>query len=528
MNPAFKALPAAFANRKCRFRRRLPYVLFSSLFLLPFLGFTGYAQCPNGKPQHPVYGCGERPSTTPTPTPTRRPRSTPPAGGRCKIQIRINTQEENQPLDAMTVYINGSTNRLGKSNEQGEVDFDNLPCNRLYRVIPSNGEFEFTPPYYDQLSSKNPQNLLFLASPRKVGVLTSEPVEPPCVPPSATPIEITIGETRKDQISALCVAPGQPRFYKEYALRDMLGGDILHLTLGASPLPDLIVQAFDKAGQPIKVEAVTASGGGSYFKIDFPVAREFLLRVLNNANQPADYELKLTRESLTNEGYILQLQRLYETVTETGSLTLFDSLNANIERLRSADPVAEQKLTKAFGILEQLQKLRPDKPQVHAMLAAIYLYQKKDLKAATQAAIESLKLGGEARFRASFGKQIDKKERRIASGGRNGWLVLQKGEVYFEAFGDDGDRKIFTSPLQLLRKKNFDKTEIDYALSIYGRNLKEPKDPKKSRESDAKEYDFIPLSLRDGDPVFQRKEVAAIKGLLKEYILMEPPVEIRQ
>src|SRR5687767_3793096 len=98
MNPAFKALPAAFANRKCRFRRRLPYVLFSSLFLLPFLGFTGYAQCPNGKPQHPVYGCGERPSTTPTPTPTRRPRSTPPAGGRCKIQIRINTQEENQPL----------------------------------------------------------------------------------------------------------------------------------------------------------------------------------------------------------------------------------------------------------------------------------------------------------------------------------------------------------------------------------------------------------------------------------------------
>lgn len=538
MNPAFEAFPTTRAGWHARFRRRLIFSLLATPFLIVFFPSGSYAQCPNGKPQHPVYGCKDRP-TMPSPPPPAQPapsgaasnkRQRPPSpGGRCRIQIQINYQEDNQPLNAIMVYMNGSSHQLGKSDEQGELEFDRLPCSRIYRIIPSDGEFEFTPPYYDQLTSKKSQVLLFLASRRKVSATaTTDPAEAPCLKPNGTPPEIKFGEARKDHLSSWCVAPGQQRFYHDYVLRDVLGGDSVHLTLGAASSADLFVQAFDKAGQPIKVEAASLSGGQPYFKIDLPVEREFLFRVASNANQPAEYEIKLTREGLTNEGYIRQLQYLYEAINETGSLTLFDSLNANIERLRSADPVAEQKLNKAFEILEQLRKLRPDKPHVHAMLAALYLYQKKDLKSATEAAIESLKLGGEARFRASFGKQIDKKERRITSGGRNGWLVLQKGEVFFETFGDQSDRKIFTSPLQLLRRKGFDKNEIDYALTIYGRGLYEPKDPKKTTEFDFKEFDFIPLSLREGDPVFQRKEVAVIKGLLKDYILSDSPIEIRQ
>jgi hypothetical protein len=503
------------------------------------------AQCPGGKPPNRDGNCGKPQEKKPVAS-ANEPKQLQPnnsAGAErsrpirswdrrntntCSINVRV-TKQGGEPVAAVNLALDDSSQSAGVTDAKGAYKFTKLPCKRNYKVTPARLGFTFNPASGAITNLTKRGSTVFIASTREN--IASKEESRPCNPAPKTLPRIKFDDPLTGRLSpqtAWCEDRAKGYFHL-YQLDGALGGDIVQFDLqsdGATgQSSDLHVQVIDQTGSEIAPDG--ESDDPSKRQVILPAAGDYILRVIGKSDKSSDYRLSVTRKGLTDEGYRSQLEHAYAAITEPDAPTFYSSLNQRLDRLRSlffADGKAserkasEQKIDEATAVLERLRDLVPDKSDAYSMLAAIYLYYRKDLVSARDLATKSLELGGEARFRVNFGEKLDKDQRRVIDGDFPCWLIIKKGKISCEGFRQN-EGEVFTSNPQLIAKKSLDIPNYFFGLTIYG-------EAKKGRKKEKRDYDlfetgsyyFVPLSSLDLNYSVPSTEVSTIKTFIKQFV----------
>jgi hypothetical protein len=507
------------------------------------------AQCPGGKPPNRDGSCGRpqgnRP-VAPAPEPDH-PRPNNSAGAErarpsrsrnrrdantCSINVRV-IKQGGEPVGAVNLALDDSNKSVGVTDATGTYKFTKLPCKRNYKVIPAHPGFTFNLASITISNLKKSDSTIFIAAARVN--IASRKESRPCNPPPKTLLKIKFDEPLTGKLSpqtSSCLENAEGYFHL-YQLDGALGGDVVQFDLqsggadsadGAAEQPsDLIFQVFDRAGSEILPDGESIDPSKRRFIL--PTAGHYILQIIDKADKSSDYRLSVTRRGLTEEGYRGQLDRAYIAIAEPDRPTFYGSLNQHLERLRSfSDGTAserrasEQKINEATAILEQLRDMVPYKPDAYSMLAAIYLYYRKELTPAYDLATKSLELGGEARFRVNFGKRLDQNQRRVTDGNFPCWLIIKRGRVSCEGFRQN-EGEVFNSKPEWVEKKNLDIPLFRFGLMIYGEAKKAPTNEKRDYDLfELGSYNFVPLSSLDINVLFPLTEVSTIKSFIKRFV----------
>ncbi len=487
------------------------------------------AQCPGGRPPNKDGSCGSpqenKPAVVP-PKPERQrqkpPRSRNTAANTCTINVKVTTPG-GEPISAVTLTMDDADQSSGVTDGTGTYKFNKLPCKRNYKIIPAHDGLVFN------LASVTITNLAkngsasFVASAREKIASTEEARI--CNPPPTTLPRIKFDDSLTGKLSpptSYC-AENTKGYFHSYVLDGALGGDIIQFDLQSEPAADLSIQVIDQTGNPLEMGPDGESDDPSSRQLILPAAGEYTLRVIDRSNRSSDYRLSVTRKGLTDEGYRGQLQRAYTAIAEPDKPTFYSSFNQHLERIRPFNDgkASEQKINDATAILERLREMVPDKPEAISMLAAIYLYYRKDPVLSRELATKALDLGGEARFRVNFGEKLDKDQRRITDNNSPCWLIIKKGKVSCESFKPNAD-EVFTSNPQWIAKKSLDIPNYYLGLTINGGGKKRDKNDKNDKkdfeEFEIGSYYFVPLSSLDLNIKFPLSEVSTIKLFIKEFV----------
>jgi hypothetical protein len=507
------------------------------LFAVVFVSLDdAHAQCPGGRPPNRDGSCGGSQENKPVVTPPKReqPRQRPPrqnnnanAGrsrnkgvtGNCSIDVRV-TKQGGEPLMAVTLTIDDSSQSSGVTDAAGTYKFSKLPCKRNYKITPAHEGFIFNLASVTITNLTKNGSAAFIASSRDK-IASKEEVRP-CNPPPKTLPRIKFDDSLTGKLSPLTsfCDENTKGFYHSYQLDGALGGDIIQVDLQSEPASNLSVQVIDQTGIPIETGTDGESDEPAVQQLILPKAGDYTVRVIDRSNRVSDYRLSVTRKGLTEEGYRGQLERAYAAIAEPDKPTFYSSLHQHLERIRpfSDGKASEQKINEAMAILERLREMAPGKPEAISMLAAIQLYYRKDLVAARDLATKALELGGEARFRVNFGEKLDKDQRRVTDNNTPCWLIIKKGKVSCESF-KPSEGEVFTSNPQWIAKKNIDIPNYYFGLTIYGGGKKGNKNEKKDFEVfEIGTYYFVPLSSLDLNTKFPLTEVQTIKSFIKEFV----------
>jgi hypothetical protein len=498
------------------------------------------AQCPGGRPPNRDGSCGSPQENRPVDTPPKReqPRERPPrqnnsansgrsrnksATGNCSIDVRV-TKQGGEPLAAVTVTIDDSSQSSGVTDTAGTYKFNKLPCKRNYKITPAHERFIFNLASVTIINLTKNGSAAFIASAREK--LASKEESRPCIPPPKTLPRIKFDDSLTGKLSpqtSFC-DENTKGYYHSYQLDGALGGDLIQVDLQSEPASNLSVQLIDQAGIPIETGTDGESDDpivtGAGRQLILPKAGDYIIRVIDRSNLASDYRLSVTRKGLTEEGYRGQLERAYAVIAEPDKPTFYSSLHQHLERIRpfSDGKASEQKINEATAILERLREMAPEKPEAISMLAAIYLYYRKDQVAARDLATKALELGGEARFRVNFGEKLDKDQRRVTDNNSPCWLIIKKGKVSCESFKPN-EGEVFTSNPQWIAKKTLDIPSYYFGLTIYGGGKKGNKNEKRDFEVfEIETYYFVPLSSLDLNTKFPLTEVQTIKSFIKEFV----------
>ena len=503
------------------------------------------AQCPGGKPPNRGGNCGKPQEKKPVAS-ANEPKQLQPnnsAGAErsrpirsrdrrntntCSINVRV-TKQGGEPVAAVNLALDDSSQSAGVTDATGAYKFTKLPCKRNYKVTPTHLGFTFNPASGAITNLTKRGSTVFIASTREN--IASKEESRPCNPAPKTLPRIKFDDPLTGRLSpqtAWCEDRAKGYFHL-YQLDGALGGDIVQFDLQSDKATgqssDLLVQVIDQTGSEIAPDG--ESDDPSRRQVILPAAGDYILRVIGKSDKSSDYRLSVTRKGLTDEGYRSQLEHAYAAITEPDGPTFYSSLNQRLERLRSlffADGKAserkasEQKIDEATAVLERLRDLVPNKSDAYSMLAAIYLYYRKDLVSARDLATKSLELGGEARFRVNFGEKLDKDQRRVIDGDFPCWLIIKKGKISCEGFRQN-EGEVFTSNPQLIAKKSLDIPNYFFGLTIYG-------EAKKGRKNEKRDYDlfengsyyFVPLSSLDLNYNVPSTEVSTIKTFIKQFV----------
>jgi len=503
------------------------------------------AQCPGGKPPNRDGNCGKPQEKKPVASANepKQPQPNNSAGAErsrpirsrdrrntntCSINVRV-TKQGGEPVAAVNLALDDSSQSAGVTDATGAYKFTKLPCKRNYKVTPAHLGFTFNPASGAITNLTKRGSTVFIASTREN--IASKEESRPCNPAPKTLPRIKFDDPLTGRLSpqtAWCEDRAKGYFHL-YQLDGALGGDIVQFDLQSDKATgqssDLLVQVIDQTGSEIAPDG--ESDDPSRRQVILPAAGDYILRVIGKSDKSSDYRLSMTRKGLTDEGYRSQLEHAYAAITEPDGPTFYSSLNQRLERLRSlffADGKAserkasEQKIDEATAVLERLRDLVPNKSDAYSMLAAIYLYYRKDLVSARDLATKSLELGGEARFRVNFGEKLDKDQRRVIDGDFPCWLIIKKGKISCEGFRQN-EGEVFTSNPQLIAKKSLDIPNYIFGLTIYG-------EAKKGRKKEKSDYDlfetgsyyFVPLSSLDLNYSVPSTEVSTIKTFIKQFV----------
>jgi len=443
----------------------------------------------------------------------------------CSINVRV-TKQGGEPVAAVNLALDGSSQSAGVTDSTGAYKFTKLPCKHNYKVTPARLGFTFNPASGAITNLTKSGSTVFIASTGENIAYKEE--SRPCNPAPKTLPRIKFGDPLTGRLSpqtAWCEDRAKGYFHL-YQLDGALGGDIVQFDLqsdGATgQSSDLLVQVIDQTGSEIAPDG--ESDDPSRRQVILPAAGDFILRVVGKSDKSSDYRLSVIRKGLTDEGYRGQLEHAYAAIAEPDGQTFYSSLNQRLERLRSrffADGKAsEQKIDEATAVLERLRDLVPDKSDAYSMLAAIYLYYRKDPVSARDLATKSLELGGEARFRVNFGKKLNKDQRRVTDGDFPCWLIIKKGKISCEGFRQN-EGEVFTSNPQWIAKKSLDIPNYFFGLTIYGMAKKGIKNEKRDYVLfEAGSYHFVPLSSLDLNHSILLTEVFTIKTFIKQFVEM--------
>jgi hypothetical protein len=533
----------------CLRRRLFLLLLFAIVALAPD---NANSQCPQGKPPNSDGTCGKRQKDKPVVAPAKpeQPRRRPSelkysasAGGSrdnsspantCSIDVRV-TKLGGEPLAAVNLMLDDSILNIGVTDAAGAYRFNNLPCNRNYKITPGRSGFVFNQTSATITDLTKNGSAAFVASAREKIIpdaiiastrekIASKEETRPCNPPPTYLPKIKFDDSLTGKLTPLTsFCDGKTKgYYHSYQLDGALGGDIIQFDLKSEAASNLVVQVIDKAGRPIEAgvngESDEPIETGAGRQLILPKAGEYTVRIIDISNRASDYRLSLTRKGLTDEGYRGQLERAYAAIAEPNKPTFYSSLNQHLERLTPwTGKVSEQKINEAVAILEWLRKMAPDKPEAISMLAAIQLYYRKDLTAARDLATKALELGGEVRFRVDFGEKLDKDLRRVTDGNTPCWLIIKKREVSCESFKPD-EGEVFTSNPEMIAKKGLDISGYYLGLTIYGRGKRVGKSEGRDPEGFAIDsFYFVPRSLLDLNTRFSLTEVSMIRNLIKHF-----------
>jgi tetratricopeptide (TPR) repeat protein len=513
--------------------------LFLLLLFAVVSNTTNYAnaQCPGGRPPNKNGSCGEpeqeskKPAPpAPKPVPPQQQRKNNPtsvkkrgnsvsANNSCSLNVRV-TRSGGVPLADVNVTLDDASKSSGVTDAKGTYKFTNLPCKRKYKVVPTRSGFTFN------IASVTIQNLpkngsaTFTASVLDL----ARKADAPCnSPPTPLPkIQLDVPVTGKLGPQSSWCEESIKGYFHSYQLDGAFGGDVIQYDLRSEQSADLLLQVVDQAGIPVEIDSDSeADDPGTARQLILPKAGEYILRVIDKSNKSIDYSLSLTRKGLSDEGYRGQLERAYAAVAEPDRPTFYSSLHQHLERIKPfVDAKAsEVKINEATIILEKLRELVPNKSEALSMLAAIYLYYRKDLDTARELMLKALELGGEARFRVSFGERIDKDQRRVTDGKYSCWLIIRKGKILCEPFIRPNDGEVFNSNPQWLAKKPIDIPNYYFGLTIYGGGKKANKNDKKDGDMfEIDTYYFVPLSSLDLNAKFPLTEVQTMKSLIRDYV----------
>jgi hypothetical protein len=509
----------------------------SLLFLTAVISIPLYnadAQCPGGKPHNSDGSCGQPKPVASSPKPDRanpaharrRPRS---PSGACSIDVRV-IKQNGDPVAGISLTLNDSSEDKGVTNPDGAFKFSNLPCNRSYKITPSHEDFTFTLPAVTiSKLTKKTGSAAFIANSQDKVIPVAENPSPPCNPPPTSLPKATFSDSLTGKLSpeaSWCEAGAQEYFYS-YQLSGALGGDIVEFDLQGIPpeqSSNLIIQVLDQSGGPIEFQPGGGPDESPLRQIILPQASDYILRISEKAMKGSEYRLSMIRKGLTDAGYRQQLERASDAIREPGKLNFYDAFNNLLEQHKpSADgKPAEQKIAEAVSILEQLRTIEPRRPEAYTMLSVIQLYHLKDMKSAADLAQRSLSVGGEARFRVTFGERVDKEKRIVTNNTHPCWLVIKKDKASCESFGPT-PTDIFSSDPKLIKKAPLDVLYFSFGLSMYGDGIK---DNKKLREKEKENFEsfelgtyyFVPLSSLFIDTQFPQNEVSMIKALIKQFV----------
>jgi hypothetical protein len=533
----------------CLRRRLFLLLLFAIVALAPD---NANSQCPQGKPPNSDGTCGKRQKEKPVvvPAKTEQPRRRPPevkysasAGGSrnnsspantCSIDVRV-TKLGGEPLPAVNLMLDDSILNIGITDAAGIYRFNNLPCNRSYKITPGRSGFVFNLKSLTVTNLTKNGSAAFVASAREKIVpdsiiastrerIVASEENRPCNPPPTYLPRIKFDDSLSGKLSPLTSFCDEKTkaYYHSYQIDGALGGDIIQFDLQSDAASNLAVQVIDKAGRPIEMDAGGESddpmGTGAGRQVVLPTTGDYTVRIIDRSNRASDYRLSMIRKGLTDEGYRGQLERAYAAIAEPNKPTFYSSLNQHLERLTPwTGKASEQKINEAVAILERLRKMAPNKPEAFSMLATIQLYYRKDLTAARDLATKALELGGEVRFRVDFGEKLDKDLRRITDGNTPCWLIIKKGKVSCESFKPN-EGEVFTSNPELIAKKGVDISGYYLGLTIYGRGKKVSKSEERDPEGFAIDsFYFVPRSLLDLNTKFSLTEVNAIRNFIKHF-----------
>ncbi|MBO0723032.1 MAG: hypothetical protein J2P41_19565, partial [Blastocatellia bacterium] len=409
----------------------------------------------------------------------------------------------------------------GVTDSKGAYKFAKLTCKRNYKIVPAHPGFTFN------LASVTITNLpktgaaAFIAAPRETVVKVVEDARPCNQPPKILP-KIRYDEPVTGKLSpqsAWC-EEGTKRYFLSYQFEGALGGDVIQYDLRSDQSTDLALQVFDQSGIRVDTGPDGEADDPAGRQLILPRPGDYVLRVVDKANKLADYRLNLTRKGLSDEGYRAQLDRAYAAIAEPDRPTFYGSLQQQLEMIKPFSDVkpTEQKLNEAIAILEKLRELAPNKPEAFSMLAALYLYYRKDLGVAKELALKALELGGEARFRVNYGEKLDKEQRRISEGNYPCWLIIRKDKISCEGLRSNEDA-VFTSNPALVSKKPLDIPNYYFGLTIYGEGKKANRNEKRDGEMyEIGTYYFVPLSALDINARIPLGEISTIKSFIKDFV----------
>jgi hypothetical protein len=533
----------------CLRRRLFLLLLFAIVSLAPD---NANAQCPKGKPPNSDGTCGRRQKEKPVVAPAKaeQPRqrqpqlSYSPSAGKspnnnspantCSIDVRV-TKLGGEPLAAVNLMLDASMLNIGVTDAAGTYKFNNLPCNRDYKITPGRSGFVFnqTSAIITKLTKNS--SAAFVASAREKIVpeaiiastrekIVSAEEARRCNPPPTYLPRVKFDEQLTGKLSPqTSFCDGNTKgYFHSYRLDGALGGDIIQFDLQSEAAANLVVQVIDQAGRPIEMGANGESDEpiekGAGRRLVLPKAADYTLRIIDRSNRASDYRLSVTRKGLTDEGYLGQLERAYAAIAEPNKPTFYSSLNQHLERLTPwTGKASEYKINEATSILERLRKMAPDKPEAISMLATIQLYYRKDLTAARELALKAVELGGEVRFRVDFGEKLDKGERRITDGNSPCWLIIKKGKISCESFKPN-EGELFASNPEWVAKKSLDISGYYLGLAIYGRGKIMDKSEKRDPEGFAIDsFYFVPRSLLDMNTKFSLSEITMIRNFIKHF-----------
>jgi hypothetical protein len=519
-------------------RRLLLLLLFAVVSLSPE---NAKAQCPQGKPPNSDGTCGKphkNKAPEPTTAPPQKTRPQPPrqynnasverarndnSSNSCMISVRV-IKQTGEPLAAVNLMLDDSVLNIGVTDVTGTYQFQNLACNRDYKITPGRSGFTFNRAAFTITNLTKNEPAVFIASEReKVAPVNEKIVSKeetrPCNPPPTYLPKIKIGDTLTGKLSpkiSFCDEKTK-RYFNSYQLDGALGGDIIQFDLQTDPASDLVIQVIGKTGDISELLAEGESDNASARQLVLPTAGDYTLRVIDKSNRSSEYRLNMTRKGLSDDGYRAQLDRAYAALADPDKQPFYGSLNRHIERFRpfSDGKASEQKINEATAVLDRLRELSPNKPEAYSLLAAINLYYRKDLGAGRELATKALELGGEARFRVNFGEKLDKDLRRVTDSS-SCWLIVRKDKVTCESFNPN-EGELFTTTPQWIAKKSMDVGNFYLGLTISGRGKGTKVEKRELEADDSWSYYFVPLSVLDQNTRFSLSEVAMIKNLIKQF-----------
>jgi hypothetical protein len=526
-------------------RRLFLLLLFALVSVSPD---NAVAQCPGGKPPNRDGSCGKpQEKSQPNANAAKPPKSSGGAkssgGGTCSISVRV-VRQGGEPVAAVKLALNDSSQSAGVTDIVGSYKFTKLPCKRKYKVTPNHPGLTFNLASITIANLRKNDSAIFIAATREASASRkgTRKESGPCNPAPKTLPRIKFDEPVTGKLSpqtSWCEERAKG-YFQAYQLEGAIGGDIVQFDLqsdGANGVngakgadgadgadgqsSDLLVKVIDQSGNEIAPEG--ESDGPSGRQVILPAAGDYTLRVISKSDRPSDYRLNVTRKGLTDEGYRGQLERAFAAIAEPDRPTFYGSLNLHLERLKSFaftdGKGLELKISAATAILERLRDLAPNKPDAYSMLAAIQLYYRKDTASSRDLATKALLLGGEARFRVNFGQKLDRDQRRITDSNFPCWLIIKKSKISCEGFKQN-EGEVFNSKPEWVGKKSLDiNPTYTFGLMIYG-------EAKKVSENDKRDYDlyeiasyyFLPMSSLDLDARIPLTEVATIKTFIKQFV----------